>query len=387
MHCSAAFHEKDVLLISPRQQYKPKVPLWTNLNSCRSRGIDVTSHYPNCAYLFRCLSSPHGDPLAFKVQTASLITKSTKLEEIARFFNDLNLALKAVDTTQAAQVLRPLREEAIFPITHGFSKIKDGQFDELLDLTDTSWYIANQSSTWDSFYGKIPLLALPVDVVTSIGDLLSVLRLEGRQLSKIVTSRTRPRGQVTVHWPYTSFLREKARFIKRYVTSPREPSPYIIIPSNNFIHHIVLHHSLIPDANPDRTTISRQLDEIRVNVATLVAQSFTLSLPGKGLIVGSEVPGDACLAKNGCLLTLSMTQDCIESKTPPYQLVKLMADYCSIKDSGHFSLLYMVLSDLSIENLSSLFCQHGLRVTGQTFSRCILLFISERFVRLAFALD
>ena len=181
------------------------------MKECISRNIVIESDYPSSSYLFRCLLSPRGDPIAPIVAAATLITTSSKLEDISRLFRDVSKALKNVNTSKAAQLLRPLQRRLIFPITTGSG---NHGFDNLLSLQDTSWFIADRPLIRESFHGKVPLLALPIEDLATLKDLFSVLRLDNRLLSKVVTSQTHPKGRVTTHWAYTASLRAKSPFLK-----------------------------------------------------------------------------------------------------------------------------------------------------------------------------
>jgi hypothetical protein len=180
------------------------------VKECISRDITIESEYPSSSYLFRCLISPRGDPVGPIVATATLITSSTRLEDISRLFRDVSTALKDISTSQAAQLLRPLQDKSIFPITNNLGK---RGYDKLLDVHNTSWYIADQPLIRESFLGKLPLLALPIEDLSALDNLLRVLRLDGRMLSKLATSLTQSRGRVTTHWARTGSLREKSPFI------------------------------------------------------------------------------------------------------------------------------------------------------------------------------
>jgi hypothetical protein len=118
--------------------------------------------------------------------------------------------LKDVNTSKAAQLLRPLQNKAIFPITKSPGKRR---YDSLSDIHNLTWFIADRSSIRESFFGRIPLLALPIEDFSELDDLFRVLRLDGRMLSKLTTNRTHPKGRVTIHWEYTAALREKSLFI------------------------------------------------------------------------------------------------------------------------------------------------------------------------------
>ena len=207
----AAFHERDIILVKSKSGRSTKPAGWTNMKECLSRDITVESEYPSSSYLFRCLRSPSGDPIAPIVATATLITSSSKLEDISRLFRDISSALKDVNTSKAAQLLRPLQERPIFPITKAPGKRR---YDDLLNVHDTSWFIADRPLIRESFHGKIPLLAVPIEDLPALENLFRALRLDGRMLSKLATSRTHPQGQVTTHWAYTASLRAKSPFIK-----------------------------------------------------------------------------------------------------------------------------------------------------------------------------
>jgi hypothetical protein len=181
------------------------------MKECISRDITIESEYPSSSYLFRCLISPRGDPIAPIIATATLITSSTKLEDISRLFRNVSTALKDVNTSKAAQLLRPLQNKSVFPIINSLGKRK---YNKLLDLHNTSWYIADRPLIRESFLGKLPLLALPIEDLSALEDLFRVLRLDNRILSKLSTSRTQKRGRTTTDWPYTSSLRKKSPFIK-----------------------------------------------------------------------------------------------------------------------------------------------------------------------------
>lgn len=210
---SVAFRERDVVLISSHSQ--PRIStasvLWTNMQDCVSKGLNIELEYPSSAYLFRCLKCPGGDPIAAIIATATLITTSSRLEAISRFFRDVSGALNGVNTSKAAQLLRPLQAKPIFPITNGAG---EREYDTLLDLHHTGWFIADRPPIRESMHGKLPLLALPVSDLPSLEDLIRVLRLDARLLSEQVTCRTEPKGRISTHWAYTNSLRERSPFMK-----------------------------------------------------------------------------------------------------------------------------------------------------------------------------
>jgi len=100
---------------------------------------------------------------------------------------------------------------------------------------------------------------------------------------------------------------------------------------------------------------------MRVNIATKIAVNFTLNLPSK--LEGNPVSGEAMMKSNGHPLTLILSEKCAAADTPPYELVKLMADMFQVPEK-HFSLLHMALSDMSAESILSIFTQHNIPVKG-----------------------
>jgi hypothetical protein len=121
--------------------------------------------------------------------------------------------------------------------------------------------------------------------------------------------------------------------------------------------------SLIPNSHHNRTTISRQIDNVRVSVARDISQAYTLNLAGSE-VHGSPVRGQVSLSLNGNLLHLLMTEECAAGKCPPYELVSLLAGVCDIKDPNHLSLLYTALSSSSLQSIFSTFTQQGIYIEG-----------------------
>jgi hypothetical protein len=105
------------------------------------------------------------------------------------------------------------------------------------------------------------------------------------------------------------------------------------------------------------------VEEIRVKTATGIAQTFVLNHRGIE-IHGRPVSGRGAVSCAGHLLTLTVTEELAAAKTAPYELARLLVEFFHIKDPNHFSLLYMALSDLSMETIVSTFAQHGIPVTG-----------------------
>jgi hypothetical protein len=142
-----------------------------------------------------------------------LITPSSRLTAISQFLCNLSASVKGISVSKASQLLRPLQNKPIFPVTTVLNPGPSG-YDKLVDAGDASWFIPDRQSIFDSFLGKLPLLATPIENVTTLGDLLHVLRLDKRVLSKLAKSETQPKGRVSFSSIHTALLRAKIPFIK-----------------------------------------------------------------------------------------------------------------------------------------------------------------------------
>jgi hypothetical protein len=206
----AAFFDKTIIHVPSNSLRAESSAGWLTMEECISKDIDIELEYPGSAYLFRSLIDPRGDAIAALVARATLITSSTKLEDISRLFKDVSTALKDINISKIALLLKPLQHKRIFPITNG---VDDETYEDLQDVHNNTWYIADQSDLRESFYGKLPLLAFTTEDIAAMEDMFRVLRLDSRRLSKRTQCRTIPKGRVTVHWPYTESLRDKCGFL------------------------------------------------------------------------------------------------------------------------------------------------------------------------------
>ncbi|KAF2474923.1 uncharacterized protein BDR25DRAFT_255455 [Lindgomyces ingoldianus] len=329
---NAAFSEKAIVYAIPTARSANKRSQWMSMRDCVLRGIPVENCYQSSSYLFRCLMCPWGDPIAPLLAAATSITTATRLEDITRLFRDISIALKDISTTKSAQLLRSLRDHSIFPIT------TSGQmqgYGNLLGVQDVSWYIADQHLIRESFIGKLPLLAVPVEELVALEDFFHVLRLDGRILSKCATSETNPSGRIEMHLVYTASLQAKTRFLK----------------------------ALVPQLHSDRAAINRQLNDLRVHVATQVSQVFVLEQEDTE-IYGNPVRGQVAMLRNDNHIDFFLTEESINAEYPPFDLVRAIADICAFKDLSHYSLLFAVLSNYSMEGIAEAFAQQGLQVEG-----------------------
>jgi hypothetical protein len=104
---------------------------------------------------------------------------------------------------------------------------------------------------------------------------------------------------------------------------------------------------------------------MRVHVATQISQIFVLEQQDAE-IYGNPVRGQvACLQSDDCI-NLFLTEECATAECPPFDLVRLFADICAIQDPSHYSLLFVVLSNYSMESIAATFARQGLQAEGTT---------------------
>lgn len=122
----------------------------------------------------------------------------------------------------------------------------------------------------------------------------------------------------------------------------------------------------MPSSHTDKARTMRQIDDIRVSVATKISQKFTLSLNGNE-IVGKPVIGEVALSDTGNGLHLLMSEECAVANCPPYALVSLIADLCEIRDAADISLLHVVMSNRNLKSIYSTFRQQGIFIQDMIF--------------------
>ena len=123
--------------------------------------------------------------------------------------------------------------------------------------------------------------------------------------------------------------------------------------------------SLIAKDCANREFVLRQLDEIRVDVATAIEKIFTIDSGNGRTVEGNPVVSHAAILK-GTPLRLVVSQQCATTKTPPYELVKVLADALFVTNPRDFPLLHLALSDEGLGSIRSVFADNGHHVDIDT---------------------
>jgi len=150
-----------------------------------------------------------------------LIEESDPLDHIKAVLFKLSSMLQgSTESERNESGLHRLRRCRIFPIQTHAAQVR---FDYLAPAHGNSasgienWYIADIPHLWESFCGRIPLLAIPPSSIRDLGNLLRYLHLDWHYLSKAATKEIRVQGPAEYDAKYTRKISQKARFISRLV--------------------------------------------------------------------------------------------------------------------------------------------------------------------------
>lgn len=192
---------------------------WYSTTECIQRSLDLESEYPQASQLFQFLLATGKGEIGALIEAATRITLNSKLSQIADLFARISRTLKGMNQKKAAQAIKPLCKRPSFPlitkdIEEGREGDADKEFDALAPLgIDKEWLVADSPPMRDSFRGKVGLLAFSVSDLELMEELLKVLGLENRKLSRLVAMEMKPKGQVSLNREYTKLLQAKAPFI------------------------------------------------------------------------------------------------------------------------------------------------------------------------------
>lgn len=168
-----------------------------------------------CGHLFYYLLNTQHNGLDHHLMRLASLNETNTLSSIVKVFQDVDNAIQQRTQKFSFVVPHNLRLQRLFPVTRsGVS----GTFDYLsASGLDGSWLIADRDYLREHFSGKIPLLAFSPEEMDSMQSLLKFFHLDQRKLSLHVKVQTVPRGHTDVHDYYTTFLKQRAPFIRAYV--------------------------------------------------------------------------------------------------------------------------------------------------------------------------
>ncbi|KAK1749729.1 hypothetical protein QBC47DRAFT_131160 [Echria macrotheca] len=114
-------------------------------------------------------------------------------------------------------VVEKLGERKIFPILRGKGTV-GSDFDDLGTMkTDSFWLVADRQHLRRCFEGLVPLLSVSENRFPVIREILRVLGLENRCLSKHVVRKVMGDGDPTFLEGFTVLMRKKVRYIARII--------------------------------------------------------------------------------------------------------------------------------------------------------------------------
>ena len=132
---------------------------------------------------------------------------------MAEFFKALNRFVGETNRDLEPDSVQILSDAYIFPINDGRS---NSAFDYMSSARDLNmWFIADRQHLQQSFEGHVPLLALSVDVIEEIPELISSLGLNDRLLTHAANAYIETEDSTQIHADFTVAFRSKAYHIAR----------------------------------------------------------------------------------------------------------------------------------------------------------------------------
>lgn len=86
-----------------------------------------------------------------------------------------------------------------------------------MDYDKNVWYLADRSSLWERFKGKIPLIAFDVRTVRTLKPLINAMGVSSSLLSEAVNQTLEIVGLKIKDVKRTTDLRERAQYFVQYV--------------------------------------------------------------------------------------------------------------------------------------------------------------------------
>jgi hypothetical protein len=186
-------------------------PRWIGVNECIKRQYNIAAEYDKCQELFRCLLATGEGDIGRLIDQIKLIDESTQLKTISILFSKINTMLGNLTPAKASVAVKGIRESRIFPINKPGAA--SGSCTMVTSMKSDIWFFADRPYLYDSFCGKVPLLAFSAEKLNEMHILLDAMECKPRFLSALVDSQTSPSGEVYLQEKYTKSFRAKVPFI------------------------------------------------------------------------------------------------------------------------------------------------------------------------------
>ncbi|KAH7399670.1 hypothetical protein BKA66DRAFT_437202 [Pyrenochaeta sp. MPI-SDFR-AT-0127] len=191
---------------------KSSICVWSGPRWLRKTPL-LDDIYADLSLFFRVTLGIHKTTWRTIIGEAECIHASDDLKYITEVFLALDAFIGEADPIKKHDIIDALSQAYIFPIDAGQS---GSAFDYMSSARDLNmWFIADRLHLKESFDGLVPLLALSVDVIEKIPQLISELDLRSRLLTHAAGSDAKTEGSTQVHTGFTASFREKARYIAR----------------------------------------------------------------------------------------------------------------------------------------------------------------------------
>jgi hypothetical protein len=295
-----AFEKYELVYIPPvasRKGFwvKPSQCIWEGPAVLRS-AYALSSLYPDSKRLFTSLLGLQDANLQHLIMETKQFVSGDSIQYIAEVFKELEKFL--TDKTPLSET-SDLSEHNIFPIRMSTDQ---SRFDCLRGASQSHiWWIADTTHLLRSFEGRVPLLALSVEDVGGLKRLFKFAKVDLRKLSHAVEGNAQTSGYMIPWEAQTTLLQGRANSILR----------------------------LVPDTEPNRNRIFKQMRAVSVYKAQIVIQEWQVPTDGSP-IKGREEEGKVALKFDGDSLHVYFAADSAETKAAQWQLIDRLYEFCGM---------------------------------------------------------
>ncbi|KFZ20533.1 hypothetical protein V501_00065 [Pseudogymnoascus sp. VKM F-4519 (FW-2642)] len=196
--------------------YSQKFKRWVYLSDCVWKGpqelnivYKLSSEYPRYSAFFRTSLNLGNATLDHIIKQLQTVTSDTSFDTLRQLLLLLNGYL--THETPLSRISE-LKGKKIIPVTTPSGEVH-------MDYGKNVWYLADKTSLWERFKGKIPLIAFDVRTVRTLKPLINAMGVSSRFLSEAVNQKLEIVGIKIKDEKRTTDLRERAKYFVQLVMS------------------------------------------------------------------------------------------------------------------------------------------------------------------------
>lgn len=216
------FDEKCLIRVNPSRSGRgirwvnSPLCLWEGPKCCRHLPI-LKEMYPGCETLFHKVLGIKNFTTVNLADEAALLEVGDDLQHIHELFLEIQKQVEKFEP-QHARLIKRLTKIPMFPII-GPGRRHDNflPYDELVAVnSNTLWFIADRRELYESFIGRVPLLAFNMEQFEQLKNLFDKFGLERARLGRCATSKPSSGTRAEYKHSRSLYFRNRAEFILRY---------------------------------------------------------------------------------------------------------------------------------------------------------------------------